>query len=89
MLTRDNAEPSHRFQTPLLNVTSRQCRFIVSESTRDAICCGSPTSETSSWCPWHEQVVFTPRLSERDRQRALSHARMIGARVTRQLRRAA
>jgi hypothetical protein len=31
MLTRDNAEPSHRFQTPLLNVTSRQCRFIVSE----------------------------------------------------------
>ena len=88
MFTRDDAEPSPRFHKPLLSIGSRQCRFIVSESTRDAICCGSPTSEASSWCPWHEQVVFTPRLSERDRHRALSYARSIG-RPDRQLRRAA
>jgi hypothetical protein len=89
MFTDDDAEPSPRFHTPLLKVSSRQCRFIVSESTRNAICCGAPTADASSWCPWHQQVVFTPGLSERDRHRALSHARMIGARTGRQVRRAA
>ena len=89
MFTRNHAEPSPRFRTPLLDVGSRQCRFIVSEGTRDAICCGAPTADASSWCPWHEQLVFTPRLSEHERRRALTDARSLAARAGRQLRRAA
>ena len=61
------AEPSSHLQTPLLDIRARQCRFIVSEDTRNAICCGAPTSETSSWCQWHRQLVYIP---ERERRRA-------------------
>jgi len=64
-----SAEPSPQYQTALLEARARQCRFIVSEDLRDAVCCGAPTSETSSWCEWHRQIVYTPR-SERDRRRA-------------------
>ncbi|HEU4518447.1 MAG TPA: GcrA family cell cycle regulator [Microvirga sp.] len=64
------AEPSPRHQTSLIDARARQCRFIVSDGTREAICCGAPTSETSSWCAWHRQIVYTPRLAERDRRRA-------------------
>jgi hypothetical protein len=70
MYASEIAEPSPRHQTSLIAARARQCRFIVSDGTREAICCGAPTSETSSWCAWHRQIVYTPRLSERDRRRA-------------------
>jgi hypothetical protein len=63
-------EPSPQYRTTLLAIRARQCRFIVSDDLRDAVCCGAPTTETSSWCNWHRQLVYTPRLSERDRRRA-------------------
>ncbi len=64
------AAPSPRHNTSLINARSRQCRFIVSDGAGEAICCGAPTSETSSWCAWHRQVVYMPRQTERDRRRA-------------------
>lgn len=51
-------DPSTRYQTPLLDARAFQCRFIVSEDTREAVCCGAPTSGTSSWCEWHRQLVY-------------------------------
>jgi hypothetical protein len=45
----------------------------VSDSTRDAICCGAPTiSDLSSWCAGHARLVYEPRLSasEREQRRA-------------------
>jgi hypothetical protein len=63
------AEPSPHYRIALLEARVRQCRFIVSDEVRDAVCCGAPTSETSSWCDWHRQLVYTPR-TERDRRRA-------------------
>ena len=51
-------EPSPHHHTPFLEVRAFQCRFIVSEDTRDAVCCGAPTSGTSSWCEWHRQLVY-------------------------------
>ncbi|HEX2509990.1 MAG TPA: GcrA family cell cycle regulator [Microvirga sp.] len=70
MIVNDIAAPSPRHHTSLINARSRQCRFIVSDGPGDAICCGAPTSETSSWCAWHRQVVYMPRHGERDRRRA-------------------
>ena len=67
MLPQIVSEPSPQYQTSLLDVRARQCRFIVSDDTRNAICCGAPTSETSSWCTWHRQLVYIP---ERERRRA-------------------
>ncbi|MDQ4136413.1 MAG: GcrA family cell cycle regulator [Pseudomonadota bacterium] len=67
MLHQIVTEPSPHHRTSLLDVRARQCRFIVSEDTRNAICCGAPTSETSSWCEWHRQLVYMP---ERERRRA-------------------
>jgi hypothetical protein len=64
------AEPSPRYQVKLVDARARQCRFIVCSDTDDAICCGAPTPETSSWCAWHREVVFVPRQSARDRRRA-------------------
>ncbi len=51
-------EPDPRLRTEFLKVRERHCRYIVSESARDAICCGSPTSGGSSWCAWHRRMVF-------------------------------
>jgi hypothetical protein len=70
MFAPKTAEPSPRYQTTLLNARSRQCRFIVSDRTRDAICCGAPTPENSSWCHWHRQLVYTPKQSHRGQRRA-------------------
>jgi hypothetical protein len=67
MLPQIVSEPSPQYRTSLLDARARQCRFIVSEDTRNAICCGAPTSETSSWCQWHRQLVYIP---ERERRRA-------------------
>ncbi len=54
------AEPDPRLQVDLLKAREGQCRHIVSEGARDAICCGSPTSGTSSWCIWHRKIVYVP-----------------------------
>jgi hypothetical protein len=73
MYTNDNADTTPRHQTPLLSIGPRRCRFIVSDSTRDAICCGAPTiSDLSSWCAGHARLVYEPRLSasEREQRRA-------------------
>ena len=51
-------EPDPRLQTEFLKARARQCRYIVSESARDAICCGAPTREGSSWCAWHRRLVY-------------------------------
>jgi hypothetical protein len=64
------SEPSPRYQTRLVDVRARQCRFIVCGDVGEAICCGAPTPETSSWCAWHREVVFVPRQTGRDRRRA-------------------
>jgi hypothetical protein len=59
-------EPSPRHHIPLLEARAFQCRFIVSEDTREAVCCGAPTSGTSSWCEWHRQLVYVrPHGQER------------------------
>jgi hypothetical protein len=73
MLTNDKPAPPERHHTPLLKIGSRRCRYIVSDTTRDAVCCGAPTiSDVSSWCAYHARLVYEPRLSaaERDRRRA-------------------
>ncbi len=65
------AEPSARYQTRFVDARARQCRFIVSDATADeVVCCGAPTSETSSWCPWHRELVFVARRPERDQRKA-------------------
>ncbi len=64
------AEPSPHYQTRFVEARPQQCRFIVTDATDEAVCCGAPTSETSSWCQWHQQVVFQPSRSERDQRKA-------------------
>jgi hypothetical protein len=65
------AEPSARDQTRFVDALARQCRFIVTDATADeVVCCGAPTSETSSWCSWHREVVFVARRPERDQRKA-------------------
>jgi hypothetical protein len=70
MLPAQAPEPSPHHRVSLLEARARQCRFIVSESVREAVCCGAPTSETSSWCTWHRHVVFTPYQAVKDRRKA-------------------
>jgi hypothetical protein len=41
-----------------------QCRFIATEPSRRAICCGAPTGG-GSWCAWHRRIVFASATSER------------------------
>ncbi|MFC4173682.1 GcrA family cell cycle regulator [Microvirga sp. GCM10011540] len=54
-------EPSSCHRTRLLKLGARQCRFIVGEDVRNAVCCGAPTEEGSSWCAWHRQLVYIPQ----------------------------
>ncbi len=61
------AEPSQQLRTSLLDVRARQCRYIVSDSPREAVCCGARTPENSSWCEDLRLLVFVP---ERVRRRA-------------------
>jgi hypothetical protein len=66
--------PDPRHNTPLVAIGPQRCRYIVSDSTRDAICCGAPTiHELSSWCLHHALRVYEPRLTraERDERREL------------------
>ena len=55
------AEPPPQGHTTLLKLKARQCRFIVSGEVRKALFCGAPTTNGSSWCAWHRQLVYTPR----------------------------
>ena len=51
-------EPSSRDRTTLFKLRAQQCRYVVSDET-EAIFCGAPTDDGSSWCPWHRQLVYT------------------------------
>ena len=42
MLASPVAKPDPRLRTELLKASARQCRYIVSDGVRDAICCGAP-----------------------------------------------
>jgi hypothetical protein len=64
----ETAAPSPQHRTRLLRLHPKQCRFIVSEEVRDALCCEAPTAEGSSWCAWHRQLVYVPHKPERGRQ---------------------
>jgi hypothetical protein len=63
----ETAAPSPQHRTRLLKLHAKQCRFIVSEEVWDAICCGAPTAEGSSWCAWHRRLVYVPHKPERGR----------------------
>ena len=68
MFVNDNAAARH--YTPLLAIGPGRCRYIVSDSIRDAICCGAPTqSDLSSWCADHARVVYEPRLTAARKER--------------------
>jgi hypothetical protein len=69
MSTNHHADCDPRYHTALLSIGPRRCRYIVSDSTRDAICCGAPTtSDLSSWCAHHTRLVYEPRLPRSDRE---------------------
>lgn len=65
-------EPDPRQRTNLLKIGMRQCRYIVSDDPRRAICCGAPTPEGSSWCDWHRRLVYVPAQPVRIRRDALA-----------------
>jgi hypothetical protein len=65
------AEPDPRHRTRLLKLGTRQCRYIISDDPRRAICCGAPTSEGSSWCAWHRRLVYVPAQPVKVRLEAL------------------
>ncbi|MFC5086553.1 GcrA family cell cycle regulator [Microvirga arabica] len=65
-------EPDPRQRTKLLRIGMRQCRYIVSDDPRHAICCGAPTPEGSSWCDWHRKLVYVPVQPIRNRRDALA-----------------
>jgi hypothetical protein len=50
----------------------RQCRYIVSDDPRRAVCCGAPTPEGSSWCDWHRRLVYVPAQPVKLRRDALA-----------------
>ncbi|WP_425493321.1 GcrA family cell cycle regulator [Microvirga zambiensis] len=55
--------PSPRDRTTLLKLRARQCRFLVSDDGAEALLCGAETRQGSSWCPWHQQLVYVRALS--------------------------
>ncbi|ANY83860.1 hypothetical protein BB934_37220 (plasmid) [Microvirga ossetica] len=55
-------ERSSRDRTTLFRLRSQQCRYVVSDET-EAIFCGAPTDDGSSWCPWQRQLVYTKPAS--------------------------
>jgi len=65
-------EPDPRQRTKLLKLGTRQCRFIVSEDLRNAVCCGAPTAEGSSWCDWHRRLVYVPAQALKVRRETLA-----------------
>lgn len=41
----------------LINAGFGQCRFIVSDGSQPAMCCGAPTNG-GSWCKGHRAIVY-------------------------------
>jgi hypothetical protein len=69
MFPNEIAAPDARHNTSLIAIGPRRCRYIVSDTTRDAVCCGAPTiAETSSWCLYHALRVYEPRLTRAERE---------------------
>jgi hypothetical protein len=68
----DTEEPEPRHRAKMLKLGSRQCRYIVSDDLRSAVCCGAPTREGSSWCDWHRKRVFVPTYSKGQRDALVS-----------------
>jgi hypothetical protein len=65
-------EPDPRQRTKLLKIGMRQCRYIVSDDPRRAVCCGAPTLEGSSWRDWHRRLVYVPTQPIKVRPGALA-----------------
>lgn len=44
------------------NIGRFQCRYIVSDERKDPnpLMCGAPVKGSTSWCPHHYQIVFSP-----------------------------
>ena len=57
VLSPDLLPPSDRYAVELIKAGFAQCRYIVSESSQPAVCCGAPT-DGGSWCKWHRQIVY-------------------------------
>ncbi|MEZ0167358.1 GcrA family cell cycle regulator [Microvirga sp. TS319] len=67
MTMSDAEEPDPRHRAKMLKLGLRQCRYIVSDDLRSAVCCGAPTREGSSWCEWHRKRVFVPTYGKSQR----------------------
>ena len=53
----DVRPPSGKHAVQLIKAGFAQCRFIVSDASVPAVCCGAPT-DGGSWCAWHRQIVY-------------------------------
>ena len=53
----DLTPPSDRHAVELIKAGFAQCRYIVSDNSQPAICCGAPT-DGGSWCKWHRHIVY-------------------------------
>jgi hypothetical protein len=51
--------PSPKHAVELIKAGFAQCRYIVSDSSEPALCCGAPT-DGGSWCDWHRHIVYEP-----------------------------
>lgn len=69
------SEPNPKLRIELLRARNNQCRFIVSEEGREAVCCGAPTPGISSWCAWHQRIVFTKPAAPHDEKRTFKRFR--------------
>ena len=63
------AEPHPSMRIKFLKVRNNQCRFIVSDDVREAVCCGAPTPGLSCWCTWHQRIVFAKASIPSDEKR--------------------
>jgi hypothetical protein len=62
--------PSGKHNVELIKAGFAQCRYIVSDSSEPALCCGAAT-DGGSWCEWHRHIVYEPaRQRVRDRSAA-------------------
>ena len=51
--------PSSHHTVELIKAGFAQCRYIVSDASEPALCCGAPT-DGGSWCDWHRHIVYEP-----------------------------
>ena len=59
VISRDAQPPSQKHAVELIRAGFAQCRYIVSEESQPAMCCGAPT-DGGSWCDWHRDIVYEP-----------------------------